>query len=120
MSAKYAPRLIVCTAEPPLGVAFLRCGVRDDGTPDAPQHFNHAEGGWDSAFDPAKHLRPLSTVWGDRPNIQGFAVPRAVLDDEQALATLHVVAAAGGIASDYAELTGAQLRAQLNGWGTTP
>lgn len=92
MAVNYARRLLHEVSQQPLGVVFRRVTPRADGTPDSQQAWNHADGGWDSAFDAAKHVRPL-----DRPDAVGnpddqcFAVPLDVAGDPGAYATVHTL-----------------------------
>lgn len=112
----YSRRLVHYMAEARLGVAFHRAARRDDGTPGDPQHWAHADGGWDSTFDPARHVRPLDRAIPEvRPNFQCFAVPIDVVESPDAFATIHSVDQAGAIASDVDMLNAGALRGFAGG-----
>lgn len=112
----FARRLIHYLSESRLAVAFHGAARRDDGSPGDPQHWDHADGGWSSTFDPARNLRPLDRpIPAVRPNYQCFAVPLDVVESPDVFATVHVVDQAGGIVSDVDMLNANALRGFAGG-----
>lgn len=92
MAVIFARRPIRVLSEAPVGVQFKRATLRADGSPGDIQHWNHADGGWENAYDVAKHVRRLDKA--DPANTAAdlcYPVPLDVANDPDAYASTHTL-----------------------------
>ncbi|OJW11205.1 MAG: hypothetical protein BGO49_11100 [Planctomycetales bacterium 71-10] len=119
MSIAYAPRLIPYVSEPQLGAAFRRRSCRPDGSLGDSQWWDHERGGWDNAWDPARHLASLPRD-ADRPARQYLATPVDVADDPATIADVFAIASDRSILSDVDAMPGNQVYNLTRGWSSKP
>lgn len=92
MTIAYAPTPIRVTQVDPLFVAFSATSVQASGAVGPPVFWNHAAGGWEATFDPAKHVKPLTRLAAaGAPNgsYQDFSVPWDVANEAGVHALLY-------------------------------
>lgn len=86
MPIDYARAAVLCMADADLYCAFMLVAVDAAGAVQPPTYWNHAAGGWDAAFDAAKHVKPfvrLAPVGAINGQWQAFSVPWDVATDSK-------------------------------------
>lgn len=100
MPITYADGRLRYVNEDRLAVAFARDSNQIDGAGADKQYLNLTDGGWNNAFDAAKHLRRLDADPAAKTS-QSFAAPDDFLIQPQGFAEIYVVDSGGAIVSLY-------------------
>jgi hypothetical protein len=116
MPIDFAPSVIKYVLADGLFVAFCKESVLPTGEPAHAEFWDHASGGWDAAFDQAKHLRPLARmapIGSLNANFQSFAAPYAAANKAGVHALVYRRTAAGPLV-EYGRVDGPSLARLTN------